>query len=118
MLPPDLVLLFADIHGTPVNHNLQTIFGDSLQYNFNPDLPQLRAKMADDLSHTPVLIDQEYFRTTILEIPQELLADEPVHETSPFSDLESADDMDEKELSAKMVRISLFFVGYFFMYSV
>ena len=107
--PPSPCSLQAGVP-TPLGKNIRTFHAESLQADdrhFNID--QYRAKIADDMSHTPVLLDVDYLLDEILAFPSHIPAAATVMPTltkSPFSpDFNGASraTTTERAISAKMV---------------
>ena len=96
---------------TPLGKNVRTFHAQSLQANdrhFN--ISQYRARIADDMSHTPVLLDVDYLLDEVLAFPSHIPAAAtvmPKLTKSPFSpglDEAGQTTTTEKEVSAGMVR--------------
>ena len=72
-------------------------------------LQQYRAKIAADMAHTPVLIEDAVVLDQILALPPSVtLPEKRERQTCPFAELEHAKDMKEAEVSALFVSTRYF----------
>ena len=103
----------AQTKWTPVAlHVAQTLIESSLAINDNKTrLTEYRAKIAADMSQTPVLIEDSVLLDHILALPSNIpLPRSPERKKSPFADLERADGtMPEAQVSALFVRVIFMF---------
>ena len=90
---------------TPVTAGTRTVVTTGLVHDRGkPKLKQLRAKIASDMSHTPVLIKDAVLLDQILALPPGIPS-RPERKTCPFTDLAGANKMEEAEVSALFVRL-------------
>ena len=90
-------------NSTPVNVGTRTVVTTGLVHDCGqPKLEQLRAKIASDMSHTPVLIEDAVLLDQILALPPGILS-RPERKTCPFTDLAGANGMEEAQVSALFV---------------
>ena len=97
---------------TPVAQHAQTLIESSLAVNDDkPRLKEYRARIAADMSRTPVLIEDSVVLDHILALPPDisLPGRSTERKKSPFIDLKGANDINEADVSALFVRVILMF---------
>ena len=96
----------SNVPTTPVAFGVLRTFGgfDLATNDRRHKLSEYRAKICDEMSHTPVLIDDNVLLNHILALPANIpLLRKPARRASPFDELVKADEMKEKNISALMV---------------
>ena len=97
---------------TPLGKTATTTIQRSIAINGrHPNLVEFRARIAGDMYTTPVLISENYLLDVLLALPAHVKAYVKRWRgprNNPFAkDLHDADDIEEAELSSKMVSVVL-----------